>query len=98
VLVSIYVLVDPRDQIVRYVGKTRRSLRDRLNGHLADKDSRRSPWIAELRAIGLRPIIAEIESVPDERSTEAERTWISHYRPLGHILNAVDTSWESATG
>jgi hypothetical protein len=33
--VSIYVLVDPRDDLVRYVGKTSEKLETRLKSHMA---------------------------------------------------------------
>jgi hypothetical protein len=89
----IYVLIDPRDFEVRYVGMTTRPLRVRLNAHMRDRrgDNYRIRWINALRREGLRAIIAEIEEVPVEDWAKAERKWIAFYRAAGsRLVNATD--------
>lgn len=83
--VLIYRLIDPRDQRVRYVGKTETRLSRRLAGHIKQaKDGRggsSAPWILDLLAQGLRPRIEMIETVPVGNAWPArEKHWIAEYR------------------
>ncbi len=89
----IYVLFDPRDGFVRYVGWTtspRVRLRDhvkpsRLVGHQA-----RDRWIAKLVSSGLTPTMAVIE-VGHGLWAAAERKWIAYFRFFGaELLNHTD--------
>lgn len=94
--VQVYVLLDPRDGAVRYVGVTTRGLALRLAGHIsAARRREKSPvrsWIKGLLACGLRPVISMIESVPaGDGWRAAERAWIAHYRTVGaHLTNLTD--------
>lgn len=88
-LVSIYVLVDPRDDRVFYVGKTESKLAVRLRCHICDALAGRSSAEADIRAIieaGLRPIIRQVEAASDDWAA-AEKRWIAYYRQLGPIAN-----------
>jgi hypothetical protein len=78
----IYGLVDPRDEMVRYVGFTAQSLQVRLTEHLSE--SRRGAagkgaWIRELVSAGLQPRIAQLELTARNTWQERERWWISHF-------------------
>lgn len=76
----IYVLKDPRDGRVRYVGKTKR-LRGRLREHINQPRSeglRR--WISELSASELKPAIEVIEECFGDLWVESEKFWVSEYR------------------
>ena len=85
--VHIYVLKDPETGEVRYVGKTKRSLRVRLDGHLLSKSNDyRSRWIESLKNKNLSPTIESIELVSDETWAERETFWIRHYKKLGAKL------------
>lgn len=60
----LYVLIDPRDKAVRYIGKAR-SASARLASHCATK-STKTPvgrWIHELRAEGLLPVMKVIGKI-----------------------------------
>lgn len=59
---TVYALIDPRDDVPRYIGQTKRPLSVRLGGHLTNSKSqpRVRGWIAELRAAGLRPLIVPL--------------------------------------
>ncbi len=80
---TIYSLCDPESGAVRYVGITRRSLKERLRTHIRfakDSNNHRSTWIRSVIARGLRPTITTLEETMD---VERERWWIVHYRSLG---------------
>jgi hypothetical protein len=90
--VSIYILIDPRDQEIRYVGVTLKTLDYRLKLHLI-RQKRRSPkylWIEELKRQGLMPTIQLVQQVPERCGTQAEVFWIDHFRARGcPLLNAT---------
>lgn len=62
--VWIYGLVDPRTDKLRYVGRTS-SLAARIAQHRGPQASKRvRKWIAELHALGLKPIVARLMMAP----------------------------------
>ena len=89
---TIYVLIDPRDGRVRYVGKTANPVK-RLPGHLAEargERHRRACWLRALLALGLEPTLEVIEEVAGN-GNERERFWIALYRSEGHdLVNGTD--------
>lgn len=92
--VAIYLLRDPRDSTVRYVGVTSQTLDQRLRAHISDakydvkrgKDTYRSRWIRSVLDQFLRPSIELIEKVPEEVWAEREVHWIDYYKRLGFLL------------
>ncbi|OHC00341.1 MAG: hypothetical protein A2Z57_04420 [Planctomycetes bacterium RIFCSPHIGHO2_12_39_6] len=61
----IYTLSDPRNNQVRYVGKTN-NLRTRFINHLREDYKGRKPnWIKSLKNKGLLPIIEAVDFVPE---------------------------------
>lgn len=91
-MVQIYVLVDPRDGDLRYVGQTRNALSRRLRDHLADKrPCHRTNWIQLLVRIGLRPIIRIVQHVTQDEANDAERYWISWFKSENcRLVNSTD--------
>jgi hypothetical protein len=93
-LTRIYVLRDPRDGEVRYVGKTVFPLDARLARHVHDAKSGKIKrhicfWIREL-LIEAVPEIVLLE-IADTDWAERERFWIDHYRGLGaRLTNHAD--------
>lgn len=89
---TIYVLIDPRDNEIRYVGKTNQKLRSRLLKHLRDKNrGHRHNWIAKLQRFGLQPRIEKLQEVPCGCSASAEIYWIAYFRSLGcNLVNDTD--------
>ncbi len=89
----IYTLHDEHG-VVRYVGKTSKSLKKRLAGHLRSvneqKASHRVNWIRSILAKGFLPTIRMLESVNGNGSKE-EKKWIAFFRSVGvHLVNATD--------
>jgi hypothetical protein len=100
----IYVLRDPRDDTVRYVGVSfgtpgdryygqNKALARRLNGHVHTPSSfQMRDWVGELQALGLRPLCECVQTVPCEHGVEMERWWIAELRNRGcDLLNKIRT-------
>lgn len=92
----IYALIDPRDQAVRYVGKTKQSLSNRLSQHCSDCTkydryrTHRAGWIRQLERLDMKPGIFLLEEVETELWEEAERYWIAHFHTQGaRLTNAT---------
>jgi hypothetical protein len=82
----IYTLVDPRTDVVHYVGRTCNP-KKRYTQHLSATRAKdictleKETWTWELRALGLRPRMDIVEAVepPPIRVLERERRWLYHY-------------------
>jgi hypothetical protein len=91
---TIYGLIDPRTQELRYVGKTINPLPFRLSQHINDAargrvDIFRFRWINKLSRMGLKPDIFEIETVTSNWQ-EAEQFWIAYFKSIGaDLVNAT---------
>jgi len=89
----IYVLVDPRNEVVRYVGYSYRLSR-RIVEHLYEKNERthKANWIRTLRTLGMIPQHRVIDSGYGESGRwAAERYWIFYYRSIGaNLTNGTD--------
>lgn len=89
-MTTIYGIVDPRCGRIRYVGKTKGPIEDRLYMHLREPQTnpgsrnRKVQWLRELEELGLTATITEIDTCGDEHEVwvAAEKKWIAHYREL----------------
>lgn len=84
----IYALTDPRDGMIRYVGKADDPAR-RYAAHTKEVRQRnpyKEAWIAQLSALGLQPGLLILEQVSMSDWSERERFWITHHRGLGSRL------------
>jgi len=87
-ITNIYVLIDPRDGKVRYVGKAN-DVSQRYRAHLnrARKHQiHKKNWIDQLKKEGLKPIIEVIDIVPIEDWVFWETYWISQMKAWGFEL------------
>jgi len=86
----IYALVDPRDRIVRYVGRTYHPWQ-RFFSHRSGCDERNNrrmhDWIEGLRARGKRPRFIILQSCSLRQSPAAEARWIRFFRMWGKLFN-----------
>lgn len=87
----VYGLYDPRTRELRYVGKTEKTLKQRLRGHFkkarAGSERHCSCWVRGLLAQDLQPFIKVIEAdVPVDRLNAREEHWIAYFRAHGARL------------
>lgn len=85
---NIYILIDPRTNMVRYVGKAN-NVSERYKAHLnrARKHQiHKTNWINQLKEIGLKPIIEVIDEVPINNWIFWETYWISQFKTWGFEL------------
>jgi predicted GIY-YIG superfamily endonuclease len=80
--IAIYVLIDPRDNTVRYVGKSNDPER-----RLAEHASSSMPWAVELRSLGLSMVMRIVDRASLQEWERAEQYWIAFYSRHGRILN-----------
>lgn len=88
----IYILIDPRDNIVRYVGKTSRPKR-RLKEHIADSkrfNDRKSRWINSLKKVNMIPIFKIIKVCPIRDFILYETQYIKLYKS-NKLTNSDET-------
>lgn len=83
---NIYVLIDPRNNQIKYLGKTNRELKVRFSAHLSDKsNTKKTSWIKSLKSHNLKPIIKLIDVVEDDWAFW-EEYWIINLKILGFDL------------
>lgn len=89
----VYVLKDPRNDKIKYVGKTSRNrLQERFKEHLKNDCKKRkvSKWIKELLDLKLKPIIEVIdESNNEEDIFKKEKEYIKLFNKK-NLLNMTD--------
>jgi hypothetical protein len=85
-LIYIYGLADPRDHLIRYVGKTQCSLATRMEGHLKKPVNwRMHRWLKDLQWLGILPEIVAIEVCRSSEWEVREALWIRKLRD--NLLN-----------
>jgi len=92
--IIIYTLIDPKDNQVRYIGKTN-NLKQRLYSHInKSKSGFNSPihcWIRKLLDLNLKPSISIQEICNQDNWEEREKYWIQYYREkYENITNVSD--------
>lgn len=94
---TIYALVDPRTEQVRYVGATVDPQR-RLREHLGRRceSTYCSRWIQELAAEGLKPCFWVLQIAGDEWQI-VECQWIKAFRDLGAPLTNITDGGEGTS-
>ncbi len=89
----IYALIDPRNESVRYIGKSDNPTR-RIKGHLRDvRDNlkcHRVSWIKELMLNGLMPKVKILFTPKKENWQEVESQTIAHYKQFCDLVNMTD--------
>jgi len=88
-LTQIYVLIDPRTDNIRYVGKTN-DIKRRLVKHISESKistkSHKKAWINQLLKLNLKPIIEVIDIVSLYEWEFWEQHYISLYKSWGFNL------------
>ncbi len=92
-MVSIYGLFDPRNNELRYIGKTKVSLEKRLYNHIYNKDNSnktKSNWINDLKSHNLKPIMKLIKETDNNNWEYWEKYYIDYYTQKGsNLLNIL---------
>ena len=89
---KVYLLRNPLDNTVFYVGQTVYKLSERLRGHLSEKgNSNKVKIISQIIENKLLPSIEELECHNYDEDNikllnEREIFWIKHYNPIGNKL------------
>ena len=94
---KIYYLADPRDNVIRYIGCTGKTLSTRLTGHISTCKTHSFTyhsmnWIRSLLNVNIFPIINLIEdNLSLEQAEQAEIFYIKTFRAIGYKLtNSTD--------
>lgn len=84
---TVYTLTDPRDGTIRYVGKTMKSLPERLAGHLASPTNPAMRlWISTLGTQKLIPAITLVSTAAEAQLGAEEERLIRKHIDDGHRL------------
>jgi hypothetical protein len=86
--ILIYGLVDPRNNQIRYVGKTKQTLTKRLSQHLWNgnkSNPHKFNWITQLKNENLKPIIIELEKCNEYNWVEREKHYINELNNLTNL-------------
>jgi hypothetical protein len=86
---AIYLLIDPIDNRIRYIGQTRQELYQRLSDHIKRSKKTKSlkdKWIQSLITKGERPIIYLYKAVEDFLAVTTEDETIRLFRSCGYDL------------
>lgn len=84
---TVYALIDPRDNKIRYIGKTEKPILARLASHLATPTNPvMRVWINALSLQGLTPRIEPIVTVPVALLEVEEKQQIERHAAEGHRL------------
>lgn len=89
--VYIYALLDPRDNKIRYIGKTIQVLSTRLSNHISTAKrgkcvDHKINWIRHLVSLDLVPSIILLNTCSGDEWEEYERAWIAIGKTLGWAL------------
>jgi hypothetical protein len=87
--ITIYGLVDPRNGHIRYIGQTMKP-KTRLAAHCSDVGLagavKKAAWIKELKEVGMKPQLLELENVPVDEANSCESFYIDYFKMLGADL------------
>lgn len=96
-MVTIYALIDPNDQQIRYVGKTKHCPEKRLQNHLYEKSkTHKCNWIKSLN--GEVPELLILDIVSENNWIFWEQYWISQCKSWGFKLTNATIGGEGGSG
>jgi len=92
---KIYALVCPVSNTVRYIGRTKLTITERLYHHIKSRQSKcnaqKVHWIKGLNENNLTPSIVLLEETNDLKDSTLEKKWIQHYLNLKNDLLNINT-------
>jgi hypothetical protein len=82
----IYILIDPRDNKIKYIGKSN-NVEDRYVRHLrqcnSETPTKKNNWIKSLKEKGLKPLYEVIDECDSDYINDLEVYWIEQFRQWG---------------
>jgi group I intron endonuclease len=91
---TIYKLIDPNTNQIRYIGLTFNDLKLRLKSHLSEPGkSHKNYWIRKLKKEGFKPLIESVEENIStyEEACQREIYYIDYFKSLGCDLTNMST-------
>ena len=98
--IIIYTLTDPRDNLIKYVGKTKDPIR-RVRHHFSSGKKNNNPcntWTKKLSLIGTPPIFEILDIVSCNDWQYWEKYWIAQIKAWGFNLKNISSGGESGSG
>lgn len=93
----IYGLVDPRDNQIKYIGKSNNP-KGRLATHYCDKrPNAKLNWLLKLKTFGLKPEIIILDEVTIDDWHYWEQWWYEYFKAIGAILKNGDIPGKGQT-
>ncbi len=99
-MISIYTLIDPRDELIRYVGQTSNP-KVRYRSHLRGnkyRNTHTTNWIQGLLDLNLKPIMIEIDQCEIKDLDITEQSYIRLYKSFGCNLTNHSIGGHSSLG
>ncbi len=98
-MIYIYVLIDPRNLEIRYVGKTNNPS-ERMRAHISPhiymrNNNAKCIWTEELKAINLKPIMQVLTTCKDEESELYEYRYYKLFKEECRLLNSATIAKET---
>ena len=96
----IYILIDPRDNQVRYVGKTK-SINRRYYQHNSEASkirNHKNNWLLSLKNNNLKPEMVTIDECEDDSWVLLEQWYIELFKSWGYKLTNLTKGGEGAYG
>ena len=102
-MITIYTLEDPITKEVRYIGKTKKELVERMYSHISNyrlkkEKSHKNSWIKSLKQKNLKPIIKELDLVKEEDWEFWEQFYINLFKSWGFNLTNMTKGGEGSLG
>lgn len=90
---TIYALIDPISNQIKYVGQTTKTLNQRLNEHIRGKTNKaKTKWINHLISNGKLPTISKLETTLKYERHIKEQYWINYFTSKGlQLFNEKET-------
>ena len=90
----IYCLEDPITGLIRYIGYTTSTLKNRLRMHInscrtsvREQRTHRAKWINKLLKQGVKPLIRVLIECAKDKVNELEKLFIAHYKQFCRLVN-----------
>lgn len=97
----IYTLANPITGEIRYIGKTVKTLSQRLTDHIYSvkrESNYRINWINSILKMGYKPLIEPLDACFWDKSQELETYWISQFKAWGFNLVNLTNGGEGNLG